>query len=147
MIENLINEMKKIYEIYDIDDTKFNKICSDAIKSTIIDDSVDINFQYYLQCKVYLDNYIIEEIKRGNEDYKIILSLANIYIIKKFINIRKINMDFIDIKYKNIEQAKRLEKYYDDLSDNIIDNLCQEYDSDISFNEQYVKQLNNRFKK
>lgn len=149
MLKNLMDSLKKQYEIYDIDDTIYDKLCSDAVASIIPDDSVNIDYQYYWQMQKYLDNYIISEIQKGNEEYKMLLSLTNTYIIKKYFNMKKISIDtkFIDSKYQNIKKENRLEKYYDDLSDNIVDDLKEEYDFDSTLNKQYVKQLNKKFNK
>lgn len=146
MTKNLMDSLEKQYEIYEIKDDTYEKICNDALESIVVDDSISPEYQEYWQCKLYLDNYIMNEIQKGNDEYKLILSITNSYIVKRYITLKKINIEVMDTKYKGIEQFKRLERYYEKISEIIAENLSQDYDYNSPLYKQYVKQLNKKFK-
>ena len=77
MEERLINAMSLKYADYEIEPNILLDLCNKMLKKTQLPKKISINmdyyYYYYFIFKNMIDNYIIEEIKKGNTDYEVYL--------------------------------------------------------------------------
>lgn len=148
MKDKIILLMKNQYKDFEIEDVIYEVLYNEAILN-IDKSSANLENDCYYEMKEYIDNYIIGEIQNGNDLFQLILADYKSYVVKRYFNVKSIEIDqeYLDYMYDKIPNEKKLQKYYEDVSEMVTEAFKEDYDYDSTLDKQYIKQLNKKFMK
>lgn len=133
--EDLIKYAVKEYADYEIEEEMLRKIFISLpnIENNNID---NMYYEYLFAFKKEIENYIVRQIRKGNEIYQILLAEKKLNVVFRYLNLKKLN---------NYGDFNRFRSVASNLSDEVVETFKDEFDFNEDMNKQYVKVLNRKF--
>ena len=141
--KKLIDGAMKKYSSFEIPEDVLENILLNLVEKYTPDCSVDIYYAYYFKFNEEIELYILNEIRKGNLLYQLYYSELKKYVIKRYFTVRPDKLEYFNknVSYRNDEEyRKKLNRYYENICDVIIDEMLLEDNSD-TINKTIVKKI------
>lgn len=134
---DVINYVMKKYQAFEIEEATINHLYN-LLPDLKADGKTNLYFEYLFMLEEELEDYIMSLIQNGDVIKQIEMAEMKRYVVIRYLNLKGLN---------NFKTYSECLKVVENISDEIMETLKDDYNCHDSLNSQYIKQLNKKFNK
>ncbi len=134
---DVVDYIMKKYSAFEIDESTINHLYN-LLPDLKIDGRINLYFEYLFMLEEKLENHIMSLIHDGDLVKQIEMAELKRNVVIRYLNLKGLN---------NFDTYSECLKNVEDISDDIMDTLKDNYNFNDTLNNQYIKQLKKRFNK
>lgn len=134
---DVINYVMKKYQAFEIEEATINHLYN-LLPDLKADGKTNLYFEYLFMLEEELEDYIMSLIQDGDVIKQIEMAEMKRYVVIRYLNLKGLN---------NFKTYSECLKVVENISDEIMETLKDDYNCHDSLNSQYIKQLKKKFNK
>lgn len=135
--EDVVNRVIDKYSVFEIREQTIRQLYN-LLPELTNDEDYNLYYEYIFMLSDTLENYIMKLIKRGDLVRQIEMAELKRTVVMRYLNLKGLN---------NFKTYDECIKNVENISDEIMESLKDNYDFSDTMNHQYVKQLKMKFSK
>lgn len=134
---DVINYVMKKYQAFEIEEATINHLYN-LLPDLKADGKTNLYFEYLFMLEEELEDHIMSLIQNGDILKQIEMAEMKRYVVIRYLNLKGLN---------NFKTYSECLKVVENISDEIMETLKDDYNCHDSLNSQYIKQLKKKFNK